>query len=1072
MAIATPQHQTRIAHFRILINSVITNPNSDHAIQTIVTPENKITRFTSGLWLTLAMFILLAIAFTVYSHAEKAIDRANELRYLSFQLADELHQSSDELTRMVRTYVITGDPLYKQHYQDILDIRDGKKPRPNAYHEGFYWDLILAQGKPQHPGLSSPIPLLKLMQQANFTEQEFQKLSEAKANSEALTKTEFEAMRLFETTGAQAENNKAVARQILHDQKYHQAKTSIMKPIDEFYDLMDKRTLEAVHQAESYALTLRGLFIAIGLALIFTLRRTYVALTETLGGPIGEVHAQIAKIGSGDFSTDITTPIGQPESILGWLAQTKKQLSSLDLQQKQAQAQARRLSQLYAALSQCNQAIVRCANEQQLFPIMCQDAVEFGGMKMAWIGLLDADTQLVKPVASFGVGTDYLQDIQISTDPSQAIGRGPTGTAIRESHPVWCQDFLNTIATAPWHERGKEFGWHSSASLPLRRNNKVVGTFTFYSSEINAFDESAQTLLIEMASDISFALTSYATEENRKKTESELKIAAKVFAQSSEGFMVTDASNNIISTNKAFTDITGYSAEEALGKNPRILSSGRHNKDFYQTIWAAIQTQSFWAGEIWNRRKDGSLFPAWLTISRVIDEQGHISEYVGTLNDITQRKKSEENIHRLAHFDALTGLPNRTLLNDRFTQAIGNALRNQEKIAVLFLDLDHFKNINDTLGHRIGDEILIEVAKRMVSTVRDVDTVSRLGGDEFILVLSNIDANGAAHVAEKLLATISRSYLLAGQELAITPSIGIAMYPNDGTDIDSLSMCADTAMYRAKQDGRNNFRFFAPEMQTKSSRALLLDNALRNALERNQFSLHYQPQISMQNGRVVGAEALLRWNHPELGSISPAEFIPIAESGGQILPIGEWVLRTTAQQLSQWIAAGMTPLTIAVNLSAVQFRLDSFPELVSKILEEAKLPPRYLELELTEGVAMEDPNSAIQIMDELHHRGIRMSIDDFGTGYSSLSYLKRFKIYKLKIDQSFVRDISVDPEDKAIVSAVISLASSLGMKTIAEGVETSEQMAFLRLQGCDEIQGYYFSKPLPADEFLAYLQAH
>jgi diguanylate cyclase (GGDEF)-like protein len=389
----------------------------------------------------------------------------------------------------------------------------------------------------------------------------------------------------------------------------------------------------------------------------------------------------------------------------------------------------------------------------------------------------------------------------------------------------------------------------------------------------------------------------------------------------------------------------------------------------------------------------------------------------------------------------------------------------------MFLDLDHFKNVNDNLGHRIGDALLEEIATRLKSAMREEDTVSRLGGDEFILLLPNTDADGAAHVAEKLLERISRLCRIEQHELVVTPSIGIALYPDDGRDFESLSQCADVAMYRAKHDGRNNYKFFTAEMQIHSARILQLENALRSALQRDNFTLHYQPQLSLESGRIIGAEVLLRWNHPELGLVSPAEFIPIAESSGQILKIGEWVLNTAVRQMKSWIDNGLAPMIIGVNISALQFRHPNLPDMVTKILDSVQLPAHYLELELTEGVAMDDPLGAIAMMDKLHARGVRMSIDDFGTGYSSLSYLKRFKVYKLKIDQSFVRDVTEDPEDKAIVNAIISLAGSLGLKTIAEGVETEAQLAFLKEQGCDEVQGYYYSKPLSADEFEDFMLA-
>jgi len=437
-----------------------------------------------------------------------------------------------------------------------------------------------------------------------------------------------------------------------------------------------------------------------------------------------------------------------------------------------------------------------------------------------------------------------------------------------------------------------------------------------------------------------------------------------------------------------------------------------------------------------------------------------------------EQKEAEAHIQRLAHFDSLTGLPNRLLLNDRCQHALSVAQRGGHSVALMFLDLDHFKNVNDSLGHRVGDEVLVELAGRLKTSVREQDTVSRLGGDEFILLLPDTDAAGAAHVAEKLLVAALLPFQIEQHELTVTPSIGIALYPRDGIDLDTLSRCADAAMYRAKADGRNNYRFFTTEIQAHSDRSLLLGNALRRALERNQLTLHYQPQILLATGQTVGAEALLRWQHPELGAVSPAEFIPVAESSGLILPIGEWVIRTAVKQLASWMANGMAPITMAVNLSAVQFRHADLPRLVSDILEEAALPAHLLELELTEGVAMTNPLGAIAVMDDLRQRGVRMSIDDFGTGYSSLSYLKRFQVYKLKIDQSFVRDITEDPEDKAIVGAIISMATSLGMQTIAEGVETEGQLEFLRARGCTEVQGYYFSRPVPAPEFEAYVRTN
>ncbi len=902
-------------------------------------PQQSLSRFSRSLWLTAGSLAVFCAVFAYYVHAEKQIDRANELRLQSFRLASELRQSSDDLTRMVRSYVITGDPIYKQHYQEILDIREARVPRPADY-DDIYWDLVLANDRWPRASSGQALPLLELMRKSGFTDAEFAKVAQAKANSDALTATEFAAMSLVESAPVQPEA-RLRASQMLHDEAYQQAKASIMQPLNELQRLMEQRTSDAVQASADLATWIRWAFVLLCLVLGATLWRVYRSVHRTLGGSVDELHARIARLGSGDFSSLVPVAPGLESSVLGWLSETRMALAKIDAQRLEERAKNQRLTQLYAALSQCSQAIVRCQSEAELFPQICRDAVTVGGMKMAWIGLLDQNSKAVVPVAAFGDGTEYLEGIRISIDASEPQGRGPVGTSMREDRPYWCQDFEHDPATEPWHERGARLGWKASAGLPLHRDGRVIGCFSLYIDSVEAFDEAERSLLVEMTTDIDFALNGYV---------------------------------------------------------------------------------------------------------------------------------KEAHIHRLANYDALTGLPNRLLLNDRMLHAITMAQRNQSSLAVMFLDLDHFKDINDTLGHSVGDGLLIEMARRLKATLREEDTVTRLGGDEFILLLPGNDGNSAAQVAEKLIQAITHSFSTPEQELSVSASIGIAIYPDDGEDFETLSKNADTAMYRVKQEGRNGYRFFTAEMQAHSVRKLQLENALRQALANNQMTLHYQPQLALQGGRIVGAEALLRWQHPELGQVSPAEFIPVAEANGLILPIGEWVLQTAVRQIKTWIDQGLGPMVMAVNLSVAQFRHPALPELVSRILDQAQLPPEYLELELTEGVAMENPLGAIAVMDRLHERGVRMSIDDFGTGYSSLNYLKRFKVYKLKIDQSFVRDISTDPEDKAIVSAVISMARSLGLKTIAEGVETQGQLEFLREQGCDEVQGYYFSRPLPAQQFEAFVR--
>lgn len=558
----------------------------------------------------------------------------------------------------------------------------------------------------------------------------------------------------------------------------------------------------------------------------------------------------------------------------------------------------------------------------------------------------------------------------------------------------------------------------------------------------------------------------------RKEAERELLKLSQALEQSPHTIVITDLEGSIEYVNAAFTTVTGYTRAEAIDKNPRLLKSGKTVPAAYDAMWEQLTRGKTWNGEFVNKRKDGTEYIEAVKASPIFQADGVITHYMAIKEDITEKKRDQERIHYLANFDVLTGLPNRAQLEDRIKYAISLAKRDNGELAVLFLDLDHFKDINDTLGHRIGDALLIELAKRFRSVLREADTISRLGGDEFIFMLSNTTTQGITHVAQKILDSIAHPFTIDQNELTVTASIGIAIYPADGTDQETLSKNADIAMYRAKQEGRDNYCFFTEAMQEHSARNLRLTNALRHALKRDELHLVYQPQVSLHDNRIVGAETLLRWNHPELGNISPAEFIPLAEESGLILPIGEWVLRSAVEQAKRWIEAGLPPMIVAVNLSAVQFRHPSLPDLITDILKETGLQPEYLEIELTEAVAMKDPKRASAVMDSLNELGIRMSIDDFGTGYSSLSYLKRFKVYKLKIDRSFVRDIHTDPEDKAIVSAIISMANSLGLKTIAEGVETAEQLNYLRGQGCDEIQGYLYSKPLPAEEFEIFAQGH
>ena len=557
----------------------------------------------------------------------------------------------------------------------------------------------------------------------------------------------------------------------------------------------------------------------------------------------------------------------------------------------------------------------------------------------------------------------------------------------------------------------------------------------------------------------------------RRQSEENLRLAAKVFESSAEGIVITDSAGNILKVNDAFSRITGYSPSEILGETPRLLKSGRHDKDFYRKMWTSLLETGHWQGEIWNKRKNGEIYPEWMSIGNVKNDKGETTHFVGTFTDITQRKAAEERINYLAHHDALTGLPNRTLLHDRTTQALAACQYQHNKSALLLIDLDRFKNINESLNHDFGDRLLKLVAERLGGCIRALDTLARSGGDEFVVLMAEVhNLNEITAMAKNILAAMNQPFQLEGQEIIITSSIGISVYPDDGDNTPTLLKNADVAMYRAKELGRNNCQFYTQDMNVRTFETLVLENSLRHALALRQFELHYQPQVGIAGGAIVGVEALIRLRHPELGMVSPANFIPIAEETGLIVPIGEWVIQQACLQAKAWHEQGHGGLCVAVNLSARQFRQPGLVAAVEQALAASGLPPGCLELELTESILMQDTEETLATLHQFKVMGVQLSIDDFGTGFSSLGYLKRFNLDKLKIDQSFVRDITSDPNDLAIARAVIALGHSLNLKVIAEGVETAEQLALLRENGCDEMQGYYFSRPLPAGEISRFLQ--
>ena len=862
-------------------------------------------------------------------------------------------------------------------------------------------------------------------------------------------------------------------------------------------------------------------------------------------------------------------------------------------ERRAAMAKIERLTQLYAALSQCNQAIVRCTSEAELFPSICRDVVHFGGMALAWIGWVNPASGLVEPLACYGVGAEHLQGIRVSARADDPFGGGPVGQAIRGQQPVWVFDFGRDPRTAPWHGIGLAAGWGASAALPLQRNGVVQGVFVLYAPEIGAFaEDDVRGLLQEMAGDISYALDSFDREAERrqavqalheseeryraliertpeaiivhrlgqivyvnpaaialfgasdaqalmakntaelihpdfraaqtarmksiirkeaippmvesrflrldgtamevevqgtaivyggqpaihvslrdisarKQAEEELRLSASVFRHAREGIMITSVDGLIMDVNEAFTRITGYSREEALGRNPRLLSSGRQKKEFYSAMWRELAEHGHWYGEVWNRNKNGEVYAAMQTVSTVLDAQGQACQYVALFSDITAVKAQQNQLEQMAHYDVLTSLPNRVLLADRLHQGMAQAQRRGQRLVVVFLDLDGFKAINDQHGHNAGDQLLMAVATRMKQTLRDGDTLARLGGDEFVAVLQDLDGiEACVPMLSRLLAAAAQPIQFGEHLLQVSASLGVTFYPQaDDMDADQLLRQADQAMYQAKLLGKNRFHLFDTE-QDRSVRGHHENiGRIRQALADGEFVLYYQPKVNMRTGRVVGAEALIRWQHPEKGLLSPAAFLPLIEGHSLAVNVGEWVIATALGQMATWRLHGLA-LTVSVNVGACQLQQADFAQRLQGLLaQQPDTPHGALELEVLETSALEELTHVAQVMEACRELGVLFSLDDFGTGYSSLTYLKHLPVNQLKIDQSFVRDMLDDPDDLAILQGVIGLASAFRREVIAEGVESVEHGAMLLQLGCELAQGYGIARPMPAHEF-------
>jgi len=739
-----------------------------------------------------------------------------------------------------------------------------------------------------------------------------------------------------------------------------------------------------------------------------------------------------------------------------------------DLTRRQkAQRKIEQLNRLYELLTQSNRAITRVKNKNKLYEKICDVASADGGFLLAWIGEIAGND--VVPACFSGQNNGYVDTLNIKID-LDAYSRGPVVRSIKEKNVVCINDISIEQGFKPWRENALSRGYNSAASVPLLLDDQVCAVLVLYSDQSNVFDEQFRQLLSNLSEDLSHALKNLDAEQKRNTAQKRLHLLSSAIDQSADAVTIMNAEGIVEYVNPKFTLLTGYRLEEITGKSPSILCCNKVEIEKFNKVLVDLKKGLKWRGEFKNTKKTGENYWSMDTISPIRDDDGSIVQYVSTSVDYTALRQAQDKIEQLAFYDSLTGLPNRRLLHDRLKQAIKISSKNYSYIAVLMLDIDKFKNINDSMGYKAGDELIKQVASLLTRHASSGGTVARLGGDEFIIILSNIkDMKEVVFFTENLLEKIREPMDLLGNLISITTSVGISMYPLDGGEGDDLLRSADLAMYHAKSEGRNNFQFYTREMNERALTQLNLERRLKVAVQQQNFELHYQPQVDVETGVVKGVEALIRWVE-EGEYIPPDKFIPVAEECGLMDQIGEWVLKQAFIDAEKLQSLLPKPVTMAINLSVCQFRQpDKLIESVAQKLKDTGLNAGLIELELTESMLIENVEATVESLNALRALGVTLAIDDFGTGYSSLSYLKNFPVDTLKIDRSFIKDIGIDASDAAITVAIITLAHELNMSVLAEGVETEGQLLFLEGHGCSTYQGYFYSKPVPFDALVELL---